>query len=208
MARYLGPTLRLSRREGEDLGHKSGIRPLDEKCKTKNKPGNPPKNLRMRSSDYLLHLRAKQKMRRYYCVLEKQFRNYYRKANNSKGDTGTNLVIMLERRLDNVVYRMGFARTRAEARQIVSHKLVQVEGKIVNIASYQVQDGQTIQLKERAREHERVKDAINLSDRNATEYSWLDVDSSNGTGKQLGPPDKEALGIFFDESKVIEYYSK
>ena len=208
MARYLGPKLRLSRREGEDLGHKSGLRPIDQKCNFKNKPGDPPKNLRMRQSDYLSHLRAKQKMRRYYNVLERQFRNYYRKAARSKGDTGGNLLEMLERRLDNVVYRMGFAKTRAEARQMVSHKQVQVDGLTVNVPSLQVRDKQVVSVRESARGHERVKESVALADRNANEWPWIEVDPANMQGRLTGSPDKAALGITFDEGMVIEYYSK
>ena len=208
MARYLGPKLRLSRREGDDLGHKSGIRPIEQKCKFKNKPGDPPKNLRMRHSDFLSHLRAKQKMRRYYNVLERQFRTYYRKAAKAKGDTGTNLLDMLERRLDNVVYRMGFARTRAEARQVVSHKQVLLDGRVVNIPSCQVGDGQIVSIRPKARAHGRITDAVTLSDRNATEWPWLDVDPASMAGKMVGPPDRTALGIYFDEGMVVEYYSK
>ncbi len=183
MARYLGPKLRLSRREGEDLEHKSGLRPIEDKCRLKNRPGNPPKNIRSKSSDYLSHLRAKQKMRRYYSVLERQFRNYYRKAANSKGDTGVNLVNMLECRLDNIVYRLGFARTRAEARQTVS-------------------------LKEKVREHQRVTDSIDLSDRRQQDFSWLESDLNERTGRLVGMPDRTSLGISFDEGMVIEFYSK
>lgn len=208
MARYLGPTLRLSRREGDDLGHKSGIRAIDTKCNFKTKPGNPLKNLRIRHSDYLSHLRAKQKMRRYYNVLERQFRNYYRKAARAKGDTGTNLLQMLERRLDNVVCRMGFARTRAEARQIISHKQVLLDGMVVNIPSCLVADGQVVSIRPEAREHIRIKDSITISERRASEWPWLEVDPANFTGKMLGPPDTGALGIFFDEGMVVEYYSK
>ncbi len=208
MARYLGPKLRLSRREGEDLEHKSGLRPIEDKCRLKNRPGNPPKNIRSKSSDYLSHLRAKQKMRRYYSVLERQFRNYYRKAANSKGDTGVNLVNMLECRLDNIVYRLGFARTRAEARQIVSHKQVLIDGKTVNIPSYQVSTGQTVSLKEKVREHQRVTDSIDLSDRRQQDFSWLESDLNERTGRLVGMPDRTSLGISFDEGMVIEFYSK
>lgn len=208
MARYLGPTLRLARREGEDLEHKSGLRPLEEKCRFKSKPGEPLKNMRTKSSDYLHHLRAKQKMRRYYNVLERQFRNYYRKAAIARGDTGTNLIVMLESRLDNIVYRLGFARTRAESRQMVSHKHVLVDGKVVNIPSYIVATGSVISLKPQVREHERVKDAIQLSDHRQIDHAWLEVDAGSCTGKLTGVPDKGALGIFFDEGMVIEYYSR
>ena len=208
MARYLGPTLRLSRREGVDLGHKSGIRPIEQKCNIKAKPGNPPKNLRMRQSDYLNHLRAKQRMRLYYNILERQFRNYYRKAARSKGDTGTNLLTMLESRLDNVLCRMGFARTRAEARQIVSHKHVHVDGKVINIPSYQVKVGQVVAIREKSRAQDRIRDAITLSERSAVEWPWLEIDPISMSGKIIGPPDRTALGIMFDEGMVVEHYSK
>lgn len=208
MARYLGPKLRLSRREGEDLGHKSGVRPFEQKCNLKSRPGDPPKNMRPRSSDYALHLRAKQKMRRYYGVLERQFRNYYRKSARARGDTGTNLIHMLERRLDNVVYRMGFARTRDEARQLVSHKQVEVDGRTVNIPSYQVANAQKVALRAKARSHARVLQAVELSDRAVNEVPWIKVDPGEFAGELVGVPDKNALGIFFDEGMVVEYYSK
>ena len=137
MARYLGPKLKLSRREGTDLFLKSGVRPIDSKCKIDNAPGQHGAR-RGRLSDYAVQLREKQKVRRFYGVLEKQFRNYYKKADRQKGATGENLLVLLESRLDNVVYRMGFGSTRAEARQLVSHKGVLVNGKLVNIASYSV----------------------------------------------------------------------
>ena len=198
----------MSRREGEDLEHKSGLRPIEEKCRLKNRPGNPPKNIRSKTSDYLNHLRAKQKMRRYYCVLERQFRNYYRKAANAKGDTGVNLVHMLECRLDNIVCRIGFARTRNEARQIVSHKQVLVDGKIVNVPSYQVAIGQVISLKEKARQQQRISDAIDLSYRRQNDFPWLETDTTERTGRLTKAPDRTSLGISFDEGMVIEYYSK
>ncbi|MBF2735785.1 MAG: 30S ribosomal protein S4 [Betaproteobacteria bacterium AqS2] len=208
MAKYLGPKLRLSRREGEDLGFKSGVRPIEQKCNLKTKPGEPPRNIRPRASDYQSHLRAKQKMRRYYGLLEKQFRNYYLKAAKAKGDTGSNLIDMLERRLDNVVYRLGFARTRAEARQIVSHKLITVDGAPVNIASYQVGDGQTVAVAPKARGYARIKDAQAVAAQQRPDYEWLRPDVDACAGTLVAAPDKTMLGVFFDEGMVIEYYSK
>ena len=208
MARYLGPKLRLSRREGEDLKHKSSLRSIEQKCHLKTKPGEPPKNVRGKASDYLHHLRAKQKMRRYYNVLEKQFRNYYRKASRAKGDTGTNLIVMLESRLDNIVYRLGFASTRLEARQMVSHKQVLVNDKVVNIASAQVKQGDVITLKPKVKEHTRVLTALQLASNSSVDYPWLEFDQAKITGKLIEAPDKTALGITFDEAMVIEYYSR
>ena len=164
--------------------------------------------MRPRSSDYASHLRAKQKMRRYYGMLERQFRNCYRKSANAKGDTGTNLVQMLERRLDNVVYRMGFACTRAEARQLVSHKLIEVDGKVVNIPSYHVSNHQKIAVRAKARAHGRILQAMSISDRVVNEVPWVSVDASTFAGEMIADPDKGALGIFFDEGMVVEYYSK
>ena len=213
MARYLGPKLRLSRREGEDLELKSGIRNIDQKCHLKNRPGDPPKTMRPRASDYQTHLRAKQKMRRYYGVLEKQFRNYYKKAARSRGDTGTNLFGMLERRLDNVVYRLGFARTRAEARQLVTHNLVTVDKHRVNRPSFQLKNDQIVAIVLNNRKSDkletRIKDAIIIAEqRSQIDIPWLEADHSNYSGKIMSEPDKTILGIFFDESKVVEYYSK
>ncbi len=208
MAKYIGPKLRLARRESEDLGFKSGIRPIEQKCNLKTRPGEPPKNMRMRQSDYLSHLRAKQKMRRYYGLLERQFRNYYRKAAQAKGDTGSNLINMLERRLDNVVYRLGFARTRAEARQVVAHKLIHVDGAAVNLPSYQVRNGQTVAVAPKAREYARMKDSQALAAQHRPDHEWLQLDAGASAGKMIADPDKTMLGISFDEGMVVEYYSK
>ena len=158
MARYRGPSLRLSRREGTDLFLKSGVRAIESKCNMDSPPGAQGAR-RGRLSDYGLQLREKQKVRRMYGVLEKQFRNYYKKAASQKGNTGENLLSMLEKRLDNVVYRMGFGCTRAEARQMVSHKAFKVNGQVVNIPSYQVQDGDEIEVRERKKSHLRIASA-------------------------------------------------
>ena len=164
MARYRGATCKLARREGSDLSLKSPARAIDSKCKLENKPGQHGANKRMRMSDYAVQLREKQKVKRIYGVLERQFSNYYTKASTLKGNTGENLLRLLESRLDNVVYRMGFAVTRAQARQLVSHKAVLVNGKKVNIPSYQVRPGDEIALTERARNQLRVQEAATVFD--------------------------------------------
>ena len=163
MARYTGPTCKLARREGVDLGLKSPARSLETKCKLAQPPGQHGGSRRMRLSDYALQLREKQKVRRTYGVLEKQFRNYYKAAAGQKGATGENLLSLLEGRLDNVVYRMGFAVTRAQARQLVSHKAVLVNDKKVNIPSYQVKQGDTVAIREKSRNQLRIKEALTIS---------------------------------------------
>ena len=162
MARYLGPKLKLSRREGTDLYLKSGVRPIDSKCKIDNAPGQHGIR-RGRLSDYAVQLREKQKVRRIYGVLEKQFRNYYKAADRKKGATGENLLKLLESRLDNVVYRMGYGSTRAESRQLVSHKAITVNGGIVNIASYQVKAGDIVAVGEKSRGQLRIQAALQLA---------------------------------------------
>src|SRR5210317_1162779 len=162
MARYIGPKCKLSRREGTDLFLKSGVRSLDDKCNAETVPGQHG-NRRARLSDYGVQLREKQKVRRMYGVLEKQFSNYYKKASKSKGNTGENLLSYLEQRLDNVVYRMGFAATRAEARQLVSHKAFHLNGSIVNIPSYQVQPGDALEVREKSKAQLRIKSALELA---------------------------------------------
>ncbi len=206
MARYLGPKLKLSRREGTDLFLKSGVRPIDSKCKIDNAPGQHGAR-RARLSDYAVQLREKQKVRRFYGVLEKQFRNYYRKADRQKGATGENLLVLLESRLDNVVYRMGFGSTRAEARQLVSHKGVLVNGKLVNIASYSVKPEDRVSLTRSAREQLRVQSALQLASQRA-EVSWVDVDASSFEGVFKRVPDREELPTEINENLIVELYSK
>ena len=162
MARYLGPKCKLSRREGTDLFLKSGVRPLESKCKLDVPPGGSAQR-RPRLSEYGIQLREKQKLRRMYGVLERQFRNYYKRAAQLKGSTGENLLRLLEGRLDNVVYRMGFASTRAEARQLVSHKSIEVNGKVVNIPSAQLRAGDAIGIREKARKQLRIQSAIDIA---------------------------------------------
>ena len=175
MARYLGPKCKLSRREGTDLFLKSGIKPIENKCKLNTIPGSKVGSRRERLSDYGIQLREKQKLRRMYGVLEKQFRNYYKKASKAKGSTGENLLKLLETRLDNMVYRMGFAVTRAEARQLVSHKAITVNGSIINIPSYEVSASDEISVTEKAQQQLRVKNAVNIASQLGIS-EWLSVD--------------------------------
>ncbi len=206
MARYIGPTCKLSRREGTDLFLKSGARPLDSKCKVENAPGQ--HGLRRgRLSDYGVQLREKQKVRRTYGVLEKQFRGYYKQAARIKGATGENLLQLLERRLDNVVYRMGFGATRAESRQLVSHKSIAVNGQTVNIASYQVKAGDVVSVREKAKNQMRIGQALTLAAQRA-DVEWVDVntDKKEGTFKRV--PDRADLPAEINENLIVELYSK
>lgn len=206
MARYTGPTCKLARREGTDLSLKSRARALDTKCNLEKQPGQTT-DRRRRLSDYGVQLREKQKVRRIYSVLEKQFSNYYKKAAQSKGATGENLLQLLERRLDNVVFRMGFGATRAEARQLVSHKSILVNGRIVNIASYQVSIEDHIEVREPAKKQLRVQNALSL----AEQYGfpdWVEVDSKSLKGVFKRIPDRSDLPADINESLIVELYSK
>lgn len=206
MARYIGPRCKLSRREGVNLELTSDIRAIDTKCKLETSPGQHGKT-RGRLSDYGLQLRAKQMLRRVYGVLERQFRNYYKAAARRKGSTGDNLLKLLECRLDNVVYRMGFAATRAEARQLVSHKAILVNGQMVNIPSYQVQVGDMIAIREKSKNQLRIKAALELvQQRNASE--WLELDAANMLGTFKRVPDRSDLPSIYNEHLVVELYSK
>ena len=206
MARYRGPSLRLSRREGTDLFLKSGVRAIETKCNMDSPPGAQGAR-RGRLSDYGLQLREKQKVRRMYGVLEKQFRNYYKKAASQKGNTGENLLSLLEKRLDNVVYRMGFGCTRAEARQMVSHKAFKVNGQVVNIPSYQVQDGDEIEVRERKKSHLRIASALKIA-ASREECDWVEVDDKNLKGVFKSAPDRADLGTDINENLIVELYSK
>lgn len=206
MAKYLGPSCRLARREKTDLGLKSGIRSLDSKCKLDRTPGQHWQR-RTRSSDYGTQLRMKQLIRRYYGVLERQFRNYYKKADRLKGSTGGNLLKLLESRLDNVVYRMGFAATRPEARQMVNHKSILVNGEIVNIASYRVMPGDTIEIRSKAKSQLRISAALDLAQQRDT-MSWLDVNAKAFQGSFKSLPDLSELPAEFKVNLVVELYSK
>ena len=208
MARYIGPKCKLSRREGTDLFLKSGVRALDSKCKLDRAPGmHGASGRRPKISDYALQLREKQKLRRIYGVLERQFHNYYTKASSLKGSTGENLLRLLESRLDNVVYRMGFALTRAEARQLVSHKSITVNGQAVNIPSYQVQPEDVVAVREKSRQQQRIKDALEQSSRR-TEITWIAVEASKFEGVFKRMPDRADLPADINESLVVELYSK
>jgi small subunit ribosomal protein S4 len=206
MARYLGPKLKLSRREGTDLFLKSGVRPIDSKCKIDNAPGQHGIR-RGRLSDYAVQLREKQKVRRIYGVLEKQFRNYYKAADRKKGATGENLLKLLECRLDNVVYRMGYGSTRAESRQLVSHKSITVNGGIVNIASYQVKADDVVAVAEKSRGQLRIQAALQLAAQRG-QVDWVEVNAEKmeGTFKRL--PDREELPAEINENLIVELYSK
>ena len=207
MARYTGPRCRLSRREGMDLMLTSRTRPLDSKCKLDAPPGQHGGRRQRRLSDYALQLREKQKLRRMYGVLERQFRNYYKKAARRKGATGANLLRLLECRLDNVVYRMGFGSTRAEARQLVNHKSVMVNGCCVNIPSYQVEVSDVVSIREKAHKQQRIQDSIAL----AEQYGfpgWVEVDASRMEGVLKSAPEREDLPPDINEQLVVELYSK
>lgn len=206
MARYLGPKLKLSRREGTDLFLKSGVRAIDTKCKLEAAPGQHGAR-RGRLSDYGVQLREKQKVRRMFGVLEKQFRNYYKEAARLKGNTGENLMQLLERRLDNVVYRMGFASTRAEARQLVSHKAIVVNGQVVNIPSFQVKPEDVVSIREKAKKQARIAAALELADQRE-KPTWVEVDTKEmqGTFKRL--PERSDLSADINEQLIVELYSK
>ncbi|PHR64629.1 30S ribosomal protein S4 [Pseudidiomarina tainanensis] len=206
MARYLGPKLKLSRREGTDLFLKSGVRAIDSKCKLESAPGQHGAR-RGRLSDYGLQLREKQKVRRIYGVLEKQFRNYYKEAARIKGNTGENLLQLLEQRLDNVVYRMGFASTRAEARQLVSHKAVVVNGQVVNIPSFKVRPEDVVSVREKAKKQARIAAALELAEQREKPV-WLEVDSTKMEGQFKRLPERADLSAEINEQLIVELYSK
>jgi small subunit ribosomal protein S4 len=207
MARYLGPKCKLARREGTDLYLKSPARSIESKCRFENGPPGQHGQRRGRLSDYGLQLREKQKLRRMYGVLEKQFRGYYKSAARKKGSTGENLLQMLECRLDNVAYRMGFGVTRAEARQLVSHKGVQVNGKAVNIPSYQVAAGDKISLAEKAKKQLRVQAAMDIAEQ-IGHVDWVDVDPKKFEGVFKSAPDRSDLPAEINEHLIVELYSK
>jgi small subunit ribosomal protein S4 len=206
MARYIGPKCKLSRREGTDLFLKSGVRSLEDKCKAEVIPGQHGQR-RTRLSDYGVQLREKQKVRRMYGVLEKKFRSYYKEAARLKGATGENLLQLLESRLDNVVYRIGFGSTRSEARQLVSHKSILVNGEVVNIASYQVQEGDVVSVSEKAKEQLRIKSALDLA-ASRTPVEWIDVNVSKLEGQFKQKPERDELPAEINESLIVELYSK
>ncbi|OFE11252.1 30S ribosomal protein S4 [Pseudohongiella acticola] len=206
MARYLGPKCKLARREGTDLFLKSGVRPLESKCKAETIPGQHGAR-RGRLSDYGVQLREKQKVRRMYGVLERQFSSYYKEAARRKGATGENLLQLLECRLDNVVYRMGFGSTRAESRQLVSHKAILVNGAVVNVPSYQIAPGDVVSVRPKAKEQLRIKSAMDLAGQR-TAVEWLTVDTTKQEGQFTRKPDRADLSQDINENLIVELYSK
>ena len=206
MARYIGPKCKLMRREGTDLLLKSRRRSLDSKCKLDNQPGQHA-DKKARLSDYGLQLREKQKLKRIYGVLEKQFRNYYKKAASKKGSTGENLLNMLESRLDNVVYRLGFGSTRAESRQLVNHKNIQVNDSIVNIASYQLNPKDKVSVRNNKKDQLRIKSAMSLAETRGFN-DWVEVDTKNLKGTFIRTPERKELPSEINESLIVELYSK
>ncbi|MDH2998239.1 30S ribosomal protein S4 [Pasteurellaceae bacterium LFhippo2] len=206
MARYLGPKLKLSRREGTDLFLKSGVRAIESKCKIDTAPGQHGAR-KPRLSDYGSQLREKQKVRRIYGILERQFRNYYKEANRLKGNTGENLLVLLEGRLDNVVYRLGFAATRAEARQLVSHKSIVVNGRVVNIPSFQVSVDDVIAVREKSKKQARIKASLELAAQRE-KPTWLEVDATKMEGVFKRTPERSDLSADINEHLIVELYSK
>jgi small subunit ribosomal protein S4 len=209
MARYIGPKLKLSRREGADLALKSPARAIDSKCKLEQKPGqHGAGGKKARLSDYAVQLREKQKVKRIYGVLERQFSNYYTKASRLKGNTGENLLRMLESRLDNIVYRMGFAVTRAQARQLVAHKAIEVNGKKVNLPSFSVKAGDQVAISEKSRSQLRIKEALTLSQEMDLAPQWVEVDANKFAGSIKALPERSDLPSDINESLIVELYSK
>ena len=206
MARYLGPKLKLSRREGTDLFLKSGVRAIDSKCKIDTAPGQHGAR-KPRLSDYGSQLREKQKVRRMYGILERQFRNYYKEANRLKGNTGENLLVLLEGRLDNIVYRMGFAATRAEARQLVSHKAIVVNGRVVNIPSFQVSVDDVVAVREKSKKQARIKASLEVAEQRE-KPTWLEVDAAKMEGVFKRVPERSDLSADINEHLIVELYSK
>jgi small subunit ribosomal protein S4 len=207
VARYIGPKCKLSRREGTDLFLKSARRSLDSKCKLDSKPGQHGRTSGARTSDFGLQLREKQKLKRMYGVLEKQFRRYFAEAERRKGNTGENLIALLECRLDNVVYRMGFGSTRAEARQLVSHKAIAVNGVTANVPSIQVKPGDVVSVREKARKQARITEAYQLALSQGLPQ-WVSVDAAKLEGIFKQVPDRSDVAQDINESMVVELYSR
>ena len=207
MARYIGPKAKLSRREGTDLFLKSARRSLDSKCKLDSKPGQHGRTSGARTSDFGNQLREKQKVKRIYGVLERQFRRYFAEADRRKGNTGETLLQLLEARLDNVVYRFGFASTRAEGRQLVSHKAITVNGNVVNIASYQVKVGDVVAIREKAKKQVRIAEALSLAEQVGFPL-WVSVDAKKMEGSLKSWPDRADFNQEVNESLIVELYSR
>jgi len=207
VARYLGPKAKLSRREGTDLFLKSARRAIGDKAKFDSKPGQHGRTSGARTSDYGLQLREKQKVKRMYGVLERQFRRYFEEADRRKGNTGANLLLLLESRLDNVVYRMGFGSTRAEARQLVSHKAITVNGSSVNIPSYMVKSGDVVSIRDKSKKQNRVVEALQLAQQVGMP-SWVEVNIDKAEGTFKSVPDRDQFGADINESLIVELYSR
>jgi len=207
VARYLGPKAKLSRREGTDLFLKSARRAIGDKAKFDSKPGQHGRTSGARTSDYGLQLREKQKVKRMYGVLERQFRRYFEEADRRKGNTGANLLFLLESRLDNVVYRMGFGSTRAEARQMVSHKAITVNGSSVNIPSYMVKAGDVVSVREKSKKQNRVVEALQLAQQVGMP-AWVEVNLEKAEGTFKAVPDRDQFGADINESLIVELYSR
>lgn len=207
MARYTGPRCKLSRREGTDLFLKSSRRALDSKCKLDSRPGQHGRTSGARTSDYGKQLREKQKVKRTYGVLERQFRRYFAEAERRKGNTGETLLQLLECRLDNVVYRMGFGSTRAEARQLISHKSILVNGRVLNIPSAQIRSGDVVAVREKSRTQARIQDSLNLADQTGFP-DWVSVDKVKMEGTFRQVPDRSEIAADINESLVVELYSR
>lgn len=206
MARYLGPRLKLCRREKMDLSLTSGVRALDTKCKLDTAPGQHGAR-RGRETEHGVQLREKQKVRRIYGILERQFENYFKKATRLKGSTGENLLKLLERRLDNVVYRMGFGSTRAESRQLVTHRAILVNGKVVNIPSFLLSPGDVVSIREGAKGQLRIQSSLTLA-QSRPACDWLEIDTGTFTGTFKSAPDRDRLPTDINEQLIVELYSK
>lgn len=208
MARYIGPKVKLSRREGTDLFLKSGVRAIESKCRDRlnKKPGQHGEKVQ-RLSDYGVQLREKQKVRRIYGILERQFSNYYKQASAGKGNTGENLLQLLESRLDNVVYRAGFGATRAEARQLVSHRSIAVNGRVVNFPSFQIQPGDVVEVREKAKGQLRIKAALEMAGQREKAH-WVEVDDSKMVATFKAVPERSDLSADINEALIVELYSK
>ncbi len=207
MARYLGPKAKLSRREGTDLFLKSARRPIADKAKFDSKPGQHGRTSGSRTSDYGVQLREKQKVKRMYGVLERQFRRYFAEAERRRGNTGANLLMLLESRLDNVVYRMGFGSTRAESRQLVGHKAITVNGAVVNIPSFLVKSGDTVAVRDKAKTQLRVVDSLKLA-QSIGLADWVQVDATKLEGVFKKVPDRDQFGAEIKEALIVELYSR
>jgi small subunit ribosomal protein S4 len=207
VARYIGPKAKLSRREGTDLFLKSARRSLDSKCKVDTKPGQHGRISGQRTSDYGLQLREKQKVKRMYGVLERQFRRYFAEATRQRGNTGEQLLALLESRLDNVVYRMGLASTRAEARQLVSHRAIQVNGITLDVPSALVKPNDVVSVREKAKKQARIQDSLNLAEQNGFP-SWVSMDKTKMEGVLKSLPERSDIAADINESLIVELYSR